>query len=163
MRPWLAHLGPDVLGPDWDLDRALANLAGDESMSIGAALLDQTKLAGIGTFWASEGLFLNRLSPWTLVGEISEQEQIGVVTGIRRLMRQATGLGGAEFDGPHPPGRDVLRPCPIRLPVPAVRHPDPRRDDRIGGSATHDVLLPQLPGRSGTGGRRRPAVASRCR
>ncbi|GAA1748213.1 DNA-formamidopyrimidine glycosylase family protein [Nostocoides vanveenii] len=86
----LAHLGPDVLGPDWDLDRALANLAGDESMSIGAALLDQTKLAGIGTFWASEGLFLNRLSPWTLVGEIPEQDQIGVVTGIRRLMRQAT-------------------------------------------------------------------------
>lgn len=86
----LGYLGPDVLGPDWDLDLALAKLAGDPAMSVGAALLDQTKLAGIGTFWASEGLFLIRVSPWTPVGEVPEHALTGVVTGIRRMMRQAT-------------------------------------------------------------------------
>ena len=60
----VGHLGPDLLGPDWDEPTAIANLRASGT-TIGAALLDQRNLAGIGTLWASESLFLTRLGPWT--------------------------------------------------------------------------------------------------
>ena len=37
----VGHLGPDILGPDWDLPTALTNLRRDPQRAIGAALLDQ--------------------------------------------------------------------------------------------------------------------------
>ena len=55
----VGHLGPDVLGPDWDPAVAAARLTASEGF-VGDALLDQRVLAGVGTFWASEILFLER-------------------------------------------------------------------------------------------------------
>ncbi len=81
----VGHLGPDVLGPDWDADRAAANLAADPG-SIGAALLDQRHLAGIGTLWASESLFLERLHPWTPARDLPEATLLGLVTRAQRLI-----------------------------------------------------------------------------
>lgn len=86
----LGHLGPDLLGPDWDLDRALANVARQADQPIAAALLDQRNLAGIGTFWAAEGLFQGRISPWTPVADVPATQITDIVTAIRRLMRQSS-------------------------------------------------------------------------
>ena len=47
-RQVVGHLGPDLLGPDWDPDVALANLRGRPDEQIGVALLDQRNLAGLG-------------------------------------------------------------------------------------------------------------------
>jgi len=58
----VGHLGPDVLGGDWDATEAGGRLAASMS-TIGSALLDQRNLAGVGTLYASETLFLERLSP----------------------------------------------------------------------------------------------------
>jgi endonuclease VIII len=44
----VGHLGPDVLGPDWDLDEALRRLRAQPDEQIGVAILDQRNLAGIG-------------------------------------------------------------------------------------------------------------------
>lgn len=84
----VGHLGPDLLGSDWDLSRALANLRRSQT-SIGAALLDQRNLAGIGTLWASESLFVARLGPWTPVSELADEELERVVTRAQRLLDQA--------------------------------------------------------------------------
>ncbi|GGX26921.1 Fpg/Nei family DNA glycosylase [Streptomyces lomondensis] len=54
----VGHLGPDLLGPDWDPDRALANLLQDPARPLGEALLDQRNLAGIGNVYKSELCFL---------------------------------------------------------------------------------------------------------
>ena len=54
----VGHLGPDLLGPDWDLDEALARLRADPNQTIGEAVLDQRNLAGIGTLYRAEILFL---------------------------------------------------------------------------------------------------------
>ena len=43
----VGHLGPDLLGPDWDADEAARRLAGEPDREIGEALLDQRNLAGI--------------------------------------------------------------------------------------------------------------------
>lgn len=80
------HLGPDLLGPDWDPGRALARLASRPERSIAEALLDQTNLAGIGNLYKSETLFLAGVNPWTPVGRISDLPGL-VMTAHRLLSR----------------------------------------------------------------------------
>ena len=52
----MGHLGPDLLGPDWDPDEAVRRLAADPDREIGQALLDQRNLAGIGNLYQAEVL-----------------------------------------------------------------------------------------------------------
>lgn len=65
----VGHLGPDVLDPDFDVTLAAANLAGSGG-EIGAALLDQRNLAGVGTLWACETLFVEGVHPWTPAADL---------------------------------------------------------------------------------------------
>ena len=57
------HLGPDLLGPDWDCAEAVRRLSAEPDRPIGEALLDQRNLAGIGNVYRAEVLFLRGLSP----------------------------------------------------------------------------------------------------
>ena len=50
----VGHLGPDLLGPDWDEHEALKRLCADPDRPVHEALLDQTCLAGIGNMYAAE-------------------------------------------------------------------------------------------------------------
>lgn len=84
----VGHLGPDVLGPDWDPDVAVANVRSGPA-TIAAALLDQRNLAGLGTFWTCESLFLEALNPWTPAAEVPEAQVRAVVARARRLMDAA--------------------------------------------------------------------------
>ena len=84
----VGHLGPDVLGSDWDQTTAIANLR-SSGTTIGAALLDQRNLAGIGTLWASESLFLSRVGPWTPVADVGDQDLRAVVARAHDLLSQA--------------------------------------------------------------------------
>ncbi len=68
----VGHLGPDLLGPDWDAAEAVRRLRLDPARPIGEALLDQRNLAGVGNIFATEMLFLRGLSPWRPVGEVSD-------------------------------------------------------------------------------------------
>ena len=80
----VGHLGPDVLGPDWNAELAAANLR--RGVTIGAALLDQTNLAGVGTLYASESLFMQHLNPWTPPAELSGAQLDGLVQRAHRLL-----------------------------------------------------------------------------
>lgn len=81
----VGHLGPDLLDPDFDAERAVANLAAAEG-TVGAALLDQTNLAGIGTIWASETLFAERVPPWLPAAELSGSALAALVERARRFL-----------------------------------------------------------------------------
>lgn len=72
----VGHLGPDLLGPDWDLDEALRRIRRSPERSIGEALLDQRNLAGIGTFYRAEVLFLQGVHPRTPVGAVESLPRI---------------------------------------------------------------------------------------
>jgi endonuclease VIII len=50
----VGHLGPDLLGPDWDADEAVRRVAGRPDGTIAEALLDQRKLAGVGKVFSTD-------------------------------------------------------------------------------------------------------------
>jgi endonuclease VIII len=80
----VGHLGPDVLGPDWDMDEALRRLRNDPDEQIGVAILDQRNLAGIGNLYKVESLFLCGVHPWARVADVADLE--GLVDRARTLM-----------------------------------------------------------------------------
>jgi endonuclease-8 len=68
----VGHLGPDLLGPDWDLDEAVRRVAGEPERPVGEAILDQRNVAGIGNMYKSELCFLLGLHPWRPVREVPD-------------------------------------------------------------------------------------------
>lgn len=76
----VGHLGPDLLGPDWDESEALRRLRRDPDRPIGEALLDQTNLAGIGNMYQAELCFVSGTHPRTAVSEVAD---------LTRMVRRA--------------------------------------------------------------------------
>jgi endonuclease-8 len=80
----VGHLGPDLLGPDWDAAEAVRRLRADPARPVGEALLDQRNLAGIGNLYKAEVLFLRGINPWRPVADIDDLEALVVLA--RRLL-----------------------------------------------------------------------------
>lgn len=90
----LSSLGPDLTGPDPDLDAAVArvaSLAGPEA-EVADVLLDQRVAAGIGNVYKSEVLFLHRLDPFSPAAEVDP-------TRLRRIFETAHELLRANLGG----------------------------------------------------------------
>jgi endonuclease VIII len=68
----VGHLGPDVLGPDWDPELAINRLRNDPARTIGEALLDQRNLAGVGNMYRAEILFVEGVDPWTVLADLDD-------------------------------------------------------------------------------------------
>jgi endonuclease VIII len=81
----VGHLGPDVLGPDWDAEEALRRLRDRPDEQIGVALLDQRNLAGIGNLYKVESLFVEGVHPWARVADVADLPAL--VDRARSLMR----------------------------------------------------------------------------
>jgi endonuclease-8 len=110
----VGHLGPDLLGPDWDADEAVRRLhehaeAGSAPPptgpatdgTVGGALLDQRCLAGLGTVYMCEVLFLAGVSPLTRVREVPDLAQV-VRLAHRLLTFNAHGRHAAQVTTGNP-------------------------------------------------------------
>ncbi len=95
----VGHLGPDLLDPAFDERGALINLGSVPDRPIAEALLDQRNLAGIGTIFASEPLFIQGLSPWSTVAEVGESQIAEIVRMTRRLLVVSCRLGRTTITG----------------------------------------------------------------
>lgn len=80
----LAHLGPDLLGEDWDLQEARRRLHAQPDRAVGVALLDQRNLAGVGNVYRSEICFLAGVHPDTPVADVADLDR--VLQLARRLL-----------------------------------------------------------------------------
>lgn len=87
----VGHLGPDLLGPDWDADEALERFVADPDRQVAETLLDQRVMAGIGNVFACEICFLRGVHPETPVGRVAEPA--GLVSLAKRLLEANRGLG----------------------------------------------------------------------
>jgi endonuclease-8 len=68
----VGHLGPDLLGPDWDAAEAVRRLQEQPERTIKEALLDQTRLAGIGNMYANELCVIAGVAPETPVARVPD-------------------------------------------------------------------------------------------
>ncbi|MFF4234884.1 DNA-formamidopyrimidine glycosylase family protein [Actinomadura geliboluensis] len=71
----VGHLGPDLLDPSWGPQpaaEAAARLGEQPGRAVGEALLDQTRLAGIGNVYKAEVLFLRGVNPWTPIRDVPD-------------------------------------------------------------------------------------------
>jgi endonuclease VIII len=108
--PVLRRLGPDPLAPGFEQAAAAVRLAGSEpSAELGAALLDQGLIAGIGNVIRIEALFAAGVSPWRRVGELTPEEAAAIVREARAVMAASVRTGRRPK---RIYGRLAERPCP---------------------------------------------------
>jgi endonuclease-8 len=96
----VGHLGPDLLGPDWDPAEAVRRISADPGRTIGEALLDQRNLAGLGTFYRAEICFLQGIHPRTPAGQVAD---------LARLVDRAQRLIMVNRDRPEQSSTGDLR------------------------------------------------------
>ncbi|MEV4351432.1 DNA-formamidopyrimidine glycosylase family protein [Actinoplanes sp. NPDC049596] len=85
----LGHLGPDLLGADWDEAEAVRRIAAKPDVTIAEALLDQRNLAGVGNLYKAETLFLRGVWPWTPVSRVKDLD--GMVRLAQKLVASNRG------------------------------------------------------------------------
>ncbi len=68
----VAHLGPDLLGDDWDPRTAATNLTADPDRPLAEALLDQRVMAGVGNVYCNELCFVTGHLPTTPVSAVKD-------------------------------------------------------------------------------------------
>jgi len=85
--PALAELGPDALADDVDLTEARRRLDARADVAVAEALLDQRVLAGVGNVFKSEVCFLERVDPWTPVGDLDGAVRDALLATAVRLLR----------------------------------------------------------------------------
>jgi endonuclease-8 len=131
----VGHLGPDLLGPDWDAAEAVRRMSAAPDRPAGEALLDQRNLAGIGNLYKAETLFLRGVSPWRPIGQTDDLA--GLVELARRLLDANKDRVGQVTTGNPARGAETWvygrggRPC--RRCGTLVRHADqgPATEERI--------------------------------
>lgn len=101
----VGHLGPDPLREDWDAAEAVRRLGTDPTTPLVTALLDQTRMAGLGNLWVNEIAFLVGVSPWTPVGEVDLPR---LVDRAAHMLRHSATVPGAyqTTTGIGRPGQD---------------------------------------------------------
>jgi endonuclease-8 len=70
------HLGPDLLGDDWNPKVAAANLTARPDRPIAEALLDQRVLAGIGNVYCNEMCFVSGHLPTARVSAVTDPHRL---------------------------------------------------------------------------------------
>src|ERR1700741_2079687 len=96
----LATLGPDALPYRGRFERAafLRRLLAHNNETIGAALLNQRIVAGLGNYLRAEILFDCKLDPWLTTGELTQRNLSCLSKAIPRLTRDAYARGATASE-----------------------------------------------------------------
>ncbi len=86
------ELGPDALDPTLDIQAFQAALGSPRS-AIKSALMDQSKLAGIGNIYSDEILFQAGLGPTVRVGDLNYEQRNRLFQTMRRVLKEAVERG----------------------------------------------------------------------
>lgn len=92
--PGLQSMGPEPVGPDFNCDRLREALRG--KCRLKAALLDQSRLAGIGNIYADESLYRAGINPLRRLDELTGEEVARLHRAIREVLDEAIRGGGSS-------------------------------------------------------------------
>src|SRR5882757_10985305 len=101
----VAHLGPDLLGEDWDAAIAAANLVADPDRPLAEALLDQRVMAGIGNVYCNELCFVSGRLPTAPAGALADPRRL--VARARDMLWLNRSRANRVTTGDTRPGRDL--------------------------------------------------------
>jgi endonuclease-8 len=111
----VAHLGPDLLGDDWEPRTAAANLMADPNRPLAETLLDQRVMAGVGNVYANELGFVSGRLPTSPVSTV--KDPLRIVQRARDMLWLNRSRVNRTTTGNTRPGDDlwvygrVGRPC----------------------------------------------------
>jgi formamidopyrimidine-DNA glycosylase len=88
----LTALAPEPLLDEFTFEYFLATLK-KSRRSLKQLLLDQTKILGLGNIYASEALFLARISPFKSADRLSRKRAVVLYDAIREVLRAAIDAG----------------------------------------------------------------------
>jgi formamidopyrimidine-DNA glycosylase len=97
------RLGPDPLRADGTAEQFVRNLS-RRRITIGAALLDQRVIAGVGNIFRAEALFVAAIDPLRAASSISPVDATALWETIRTMMRDGVRLGRIVTREPVKPG-----------------------------------------------------------
>ena len=83
---YLQRLGPDLLGPDFDIEQAASRFRTQRSAPIGEVVMNQTVVSGIGNIYKSEVLFLEQHHPLLPVDQLTDEQIVNLIERARNLM-----------------------------------------------------------------------------
>jgi endonuclease VIII len=101
----VSHLGPDLLGDDWDPHAAAANLIADPVRPLAEALLDQRVMAGVGNVYCNELCFVTGYRPTTAIGSV--KDPLRMAQRARDMLWLNRSRWNRSTTGDTRPGRDV--------------------------------------------------------
>jgi formamidopyrimidine-DNA glycosylase len=105
----LAGLGPDPLRPDADPEVAWRRI-GRASRPIGALLMDQSVLSGVGNVYRAEVLFRNRVDPRREGRALSRRSWLGLWADLVELMPRGVADGRIDTVRPEHTPEAMGRP-----------------------------------------------------
>lgn len=106
----VAHLGPDVMAPDFDASAVVQRARRSRVETLGEVLLDQRIAAGIGNIHRCNALWQLRLDPWRRVDATDDATLAELFAAARdRIRRSAVARSFVAAPAVHGRGG---RPCP---------------------------------------------------
>lgn len=96
--PYIAKLGPDPLRPGVTAQAILGQFERYRRRSLGAALLDQAFVAGIGNYLRSEILFEAGLVPEWRPGDLDDEESERLADAVMRIVERAYRKRGVTLE-----------------------------------------------------------------
>ncbi|WP_408924726.1 DNA-formamidopyrimidine glycosylase family protein [Corynebacterium sp. YSMAA1_1_F7] len=104
----VAHLGPDILAENWadgGREEAIARIMQRPERALGAALLDQKNVAGIGNEYRAEVMFLVGMHPEVTVEQVGKGGVEKTIDLARRVMWDNRLEPHRVFTGDRRPGQ----------------------------------------------------------
>ncbi len=93
---WFRHLGLEPLSGEFS-GAALRTALSGRNLALKTALMNQTIIVGVGNIYASEALYLARLSPQRMTGSLSRSRAEKLAEAIRHVLLKAIDAGGSSL------------------------------------------------------------------
>ena len=93
----LKNLGPEPLSYEFDEDSLFESSFG-KSRNIKSFIMDSNVVVGVGNIYASESLFLAKISPKREAGKISRKRHIVLTNSIKNVLTDAINNGGTTLN-----------------------------------------------------------------
>lgn len=94
--PWFAGMGPEPLGPDFDVE-VLGKAFAGRRQGPKTLLLDQHIVAGLGNIYVCEALHRAKISPDKPAGGVPKRKLTALTAAIKDVLAEAIEAGGSSL------------------------------------------------------------------